>query len=93
MYCFNQYFFFKSNNKKKCKLLDKFPKEAGEKDPSDRIIPFIPGKIIFGRSAIKTVALDRLYPLNAYCKVSNNYLQKLKKTLLIIVYLFKIETN
>ena len=27
------------------KLLDKFPVEGGDWDPSERIIPFLPGKI------------------------------------------------
>ncbi|XP_021374579.1 SH3 and PX domain-containing protein 2A-like isoform X2 [Mizuhopecten yessoensis] len=33
-----------------------------------RIIPFLPGKIYFGRSHIRDVALKRLQPINDYCK-------------------------
>lgn len=54
----------------KCKLLNKFENEAGIRNPTDRILPFLPGKIIFGRSHVKSVALDRLHPINIYCKVS-----------------------
>ncbi|XP_060084602.1 SH3 and PX domain-containing protein 2A-like isoform X2 [Ylistrum balloti] len=49
-------------------LLDKFPLEAGLLDPMKRIIPFLPGKIYFGRSHIRDVALKRLKPINDYCK-------------------------
>ncbi|XP_050398770.1 SH3 and PX domain-containing protein 2B [Patella vulgata] len=49
-------------------LLDKFPIEAGSVDPEARIIPFIPGKIIFGRSHIRDVAVKRLGPIDEYCK-------------------------
>lgn len=49
-------------------LLDKFPIEAGLLDPMKRIIPFLPGKIYFGRSHIRDVALKRLQPINDYCK-------------------------
>ncbi|ESO90285.1 hypothetical protein LOTGIDRAFT_82338, partial [Lottia gigantea] len=49
-------------------LLDKFPIEGGSIDPESRIIPFLPGKIIFGRSHIRDVAVKRLGPINDYCK-------------------------
>ncbi|XP_033756490.1 SH3 and PX domain-containing protein 2A-like isoform X2 [Pecten maximus] len=49
-------------------LLDKFPLEAGLLDPLKRIIPFLPGKIYFGRSHIRDVALKRLQPIDEYCK-------------------------
>lgn len=51
-----------------CKLIDRFQDEAGANDPSNRILPFLPGKIIFGRSHVKSVALDRLHPIGIYCK-------------------------
>lgn len=51
-----------------CKLIDTFKKDAGVYNPNDRILPFLPGKIIFGRSHIKSVALDRLHPIGIYCK-------------------------
>ena len=71
--------------------MNKFEEEAGIKNPSNRVIPFlpgrficlfknnyeiihkkstVPGKIIFRRSAVRTVALDRLHPINIYCKVN-----------------------
>uniref|UniRef100_A0A671K2Q0 SH3 and PX domain-containing protein 2B-like n=1 Tax=Sinocyclocheilus anshuiensis TaxID=1608454 RepID=A0A671K2Q0_9TELE len=47
-------------------LLDKFPVEGGQKDPKRRIIPFLPGKILFRRSHIRDVAMKRLKPINEY---------------------------
>ena len=38
-------------------------------NPNDRTLPFLPGKILFGRSHIKSVALERLDAINVYCKV------------------------
>ncbi|XP_043925041.1 SH3 and PX domain-containing protein 2B isoform X2 [Protopterus annectens] len=49
-------------------LLDKFPMEGGQKDPKQRIIPFLPGKILFRRSHIRDVAVKRLIPIDEYCK-------------------------
>ncbi|XP_061607359.1 SH3 and PX domain-containing protein 2B isoform X2 [Phyllopteryx taeniolatus] len=49
-------------------LLDKFPVEGGQKDPKRRIIPFLPGKILFRRSHIRDVAMKRLRPINEYCR-------------------------
>ncbi|XP_053548412.1 SH3 and PX domain-containing protein 2A isoform X2 [Bombina bombina] len=49
-------------------VLDKFPLEAGQKDPKKRIIPFLPGKILFRRSHIRDVAVRRLKPIDEYCR-------------------------
>ncbi|XP_077311386.1 SH3 and PX domain-containing protein 2A isoform X2 [Lithobates pipiens] len=49
-------------------VLDKFPSEAGQKDPKQRIIPFLPGKILFRRSHIRDVAVKRLKPIDEYCR-------------------------
>ncbi|XP_059177326.1 SH3 and PX domain-containing protein 2A-like [Physella acuta] len=49
-------------------LLDKYPIEGGLVDPAKRVIPFLPGKIFFGRSQIKDVAMKRLKEINLYCK-------------------------
>nr|XP_028586201.1 SH3 and PX domain-containing protein 2A isoform X4 [Podarcis muralis] len=49
-------------------LLDKFPIEGGQKDPKKRIIPFLPGKILFRRSHIRDVAVKRLRPIDDYCR-------------------------
>ncbi len=54
-----------------CKLFEHFKVESGHYDPTKRIIPFLPGKILFGRSHVKSVALDRLHPIGVYCKVKN----------------------
>ncbi|NWR04501.1 SPD2B protein, partial [Paradoxornis webbianus] len=45
-------------------MLDKFPMEGGQKDPKQRIIPFLPGKILFRRSHIRDVAVKRLIPID-----------------------------
>ncbi|KFP19789.1 SH3 and PX domain-containing protein 2A, partial [Egretta garzetta] len=50
-------------------LLDKFPIEGGQKDPKQRIIPFLPGKILFRRSHVRDVAVKRLKPIDEYCRV------------------------
>ncbi|KAG8519483.1 SH3 and PX domain-containing protein 2B [Galemys pyrenaicus] len=59
------------NSHDRCKvmqMLDKFPMEGGQKDPKQRIIPFLPGKILFRRSHIRDVAVKRLIPIDEYCK-------------------------
>lgn len=50
------------------KLLEEFPDEGGVRDPTKRILPFLPGKIIFGRSHVRDVALRRKEPISDYCK-------------------------
>lgn len=50
------------------RLLDQFPIEGGTIAPEKRIIPFLPGKIFFGRSHVKDVAMKRLDDIKAYCK-------------------------
>ncbi|MEQ2195995.1 SH3 and PX domain-containing protein 2A [Xenoophorus captivus] len=50
-------------------LLDKFPIEGGQKDPKKRIIPFLPGKILFRRSHVRDVAMKRLRFIDDYCRV------------------------
>ncbi|XP_047458747.1 SH3 and PX domain-containing protein 2A isoform X2 [Mugil cephalus] len=50
------------------RILDKFPIEGGQKDPKKRIIPFLPGKVLFRRSHIRDVAVRRLKHLDNYCK-------------------------
>ncbi|MGH0132953.1 UNVERIFIED_CONTAM: hypothetical protein FKN15_051171 [Acipenser sinensis] len=49
-------------------ILDKFPIEGGQKDPKQRIIPFLPGKILFRRSHVRDVAIKRLKPIEEYCR-------------------------
>ena len=56
----------------KIALLESFPKEGGLRDPSERIIPFLPGKILFGRSHVKEVALKRKGLIDEYCNVCIN---------------------
>ncbi|CAB4000115.1 SH3 and PX domain-containing 2A-like [Paramuricea clavata] len=50
------------------RLFEEFPDEGGVKDPSLRSLPFLPGKIIFGRSNIRDVAEKRKEPINEYCQ-------------------------
>ncbi|XP_026856064.2 SH3 and PX domain-containing protein 2A isoform X2 [Electrophorus electricus] len=50
------------------KLLDLFPVEGGQRDPKQRLIPFLPGKVHFGRSQIRDVANRRLKQLDNYCQ-------------------------
>lgn len=49
-------------------ILDKFPIEGGQKDPKQRIIPFLPGKVLFRRSHVRDVAMKRLRHLDDYCR-------------------------
>jgi hypothetical protein len=63
-----------------CGLLERFPEEAGAKDPVDRIIPFLPGKKLLGRSQVRSVAEKRRDKLNDYCKVCQLYPQFLWET-------------
>nr|XP_039263335.1 SH3 and PX domain-containing protein 2B-like [Styela clava] len=48
-------------------LLELFPVEAGQRDPRQRQIPFLPGKLLFRRSNTREVALKRLRPIAEYC--------------------------
>ncbi|XP_065184888.1 SH3 and PX domain-containing protein 2B-like isoform X1 [Sycon ciliatum] len=50
------------------RILELFPEEGGEDDPTQRMIPFLPGKIIFGRSHVRNVAMKRLTDIDEYCK-------------------------
>ena len=43
---------------RQCGLLEKFPEEAGAKDPSDRIIPFLPGLYV---TYLGSVCMSCLY--------------------------------
>ncbi|XP_036402441.1 SH3 and PX domain-containing protein 2A-like isoform X1 [Megalops cyprinoides] len=49
-------------------ILDKFPIEGGQKDPKQRIIPFLPGKVLFRRSHVRDVAMKRLRHIDDYCR-------------------------
>lgn len=53
-------------------LLEKFPVESGQLDPNQRVIPFLPGKIYFGRSQVRDVAVKRLSHIDDYCKALIN---------------------
>ena len=48
-----------------CKLLDRYPEEAGTAKGSSRTLPYLPGKQIFRRNT-KSLALERLPTLNQY---------------------------
>ncbi|XP_042159601.1 SH3 and PX domain-containing protein 2A-like isoform X2 [Oncorhynchus tshawytscha] len=52
-------------------ILDKFPIEGGQKDPKKRIIPFLPGKILFRRSHVRDVAMKRLRFIDDYCRLQS----------------------
>lgn len=49
--------------------MDKFPTEGGAKNPSHRIIPFLPGKVFFLSEA---KAKKRIPMIDEYCKVWGN---------------------
>lgn len=53
-------------------LLEKFPVESGQLDPNQRVIPFLPGKIYFGHSQVRDVAVKRLSHIDDYCKALIN---------------------
>uniref|UniRef100_A0A3P9N3N8 SH3 and PX domain-containing protein 2A n=1 Tax=Poecilia reticulata TaxID=8081 RepID=A0A3P9N3N8_POERE len=59
---------FLSSVSQQMQLLDKFPIEGGQKDPKKRIIPFLPGKILFRRSHVRDVAMKRLRFIDDYCR-------------------------
>jgi neutrophil factor 4 len=49
------------------RLLDqRFPVEAGELNPKERILPTLPGKLYLSRSAVREVTDKRLPLLNSY---------------------------
>ncbi|CAF3366957.1 unnamed protein product [Rotaria sp. Silwood1] len=53
-----------------CKLLDLFAEKPLESNNGTQIgrIPYLPGKIILGRSQIRQIALERKQTLNEYCQ-------------------------
>ncbi|CAF2396903.1 unnamed protein product [Rotaria sp. Silwood2] len=53
-----------------CKLLDLFAETPLESNNNTQIrrIPYLPGKIILGRSQIRQIALERKQTLNEYCQ-------------------------
>ena len=51
------------------KLEERFPVDAGYFNYGQRTLPELPGKILFGRSAVRNVAEQRLPQLNEYLKV------------------------
>ena len=51
-------------------LLENFPSEGGQKDPTKRIIPFLPGKNFFARNHSRDVTLKRLQNITEYCEVN-----------------------
>lgn len=51
------------------KLEERFPVDAGYFNYGQRTLPEMPGKILFGRSAVRNVAEQRLPQLNEYLKV------------------------
>eukprot|EP01137_Pigoraptor_chileana_P017553 Opistho-2@75795 len=54
------------------KLLDSFPLEAGKTSVSDRVIPYLPGRQIFRRTATRHVAEERFTEMVAYCNELRN---------------------
>ena len=54
------------------KLEERFPVDAGYFNYGQRTLPEMPGKILFGRSAVRNVAEQRLPQLNEYLKVSQH---------------------
>jgi len=55
------------------KLIENFPLESGQNNPNQRILPTIPGKVLFGRSQTHEVAEQRLPELNVYIKVNLSF--------------------
>ena len=51
------------------KLEERFPVDAGYFNYGQRTLPEVPAKILFGRSAVRNVAEQRLPQLNEYLKV------------------------
>ena len=53
------------------RLEDRFPVDAGYFNKEERTLPELPKKIIFGRSAVRNVAEQRLPILDTYMRVSS----------------------
>ena len=56
------------------KLEERFPVDAGYFNYGQRTLPELPGKILFGRSAVRNVAEQRLPQLDEYLKVRRHML-------------------
>ncbi|XP_052828715.1 SH3 and PX domain-containing protein 2A isoform X2 [Octopus bimaculoides] len=50
-------------------LLELFPQDNNVISTEEQTLPVLPGKIFFGRSHVRDVALKRLTPLDNYCKL------------------------
>ncbi|XP_065648541.1 SH3 and PX domain-containing protein 2A isoform X3 [Hydra vulgaris] len=65
-------------------LSEAFPVESGEVHPSQRIIPLLPGKILFGRSEVKNVANKRKDLLTEYLQDLVSLPEKISRSSFVI---------
>eukprot|EP00049_Salpingoeca_infusionum_P019404 m.361716 g.361716 ORF g.361716 m.361716 type:complete len:691 (+) comp19841_c0_seq1:154-2226(+) len=69
-------------------ILDRFPIEAGSSmDGPERVIPFLPGKKMFGRSHTHKVAQSRAKPLEEYLKALIELPKKISQCDLVMDFL------
>lgn len=67
-----------------CALLERFPEEAGARDPASRMIPFLPGKKLLGRSHTRSVAEKRKDKIDDYCRALIRLPPKISDDLFVI---------
>lgn len=68
-------------------LIDAYPEEAGVNNPNARILPFLPGKVLFGRSNVREVALKRKDGLNEYLQKLVKLPEKVSQCNLVLEFL------
>jgi len=68
-------------------LIDSYPTEAGVHNPTARVIPFLPGKVLFGRSNVREVALKRKDALNEYLEKLVKLPAKISQCKLVLDFL------
>ncbi|XP_064407065.1 neutrophil cytosol factor 4-like [Halichondria panicea] len=67
-------------------LEKRFPIEAGFIKAKERILPDLPGKVIFGRSAVKDLAEKRLPALNSYLKKLMSLSDKIRYDSIVLAF-------
>lgn len=74
-------------------MIDAYPQESGVNNPAERILPFIPGKILFGRSNVREVALKRKDLISEYLEKLIELPEKIARCELVLDFLEATEED
>ncbi|CAF0786357.1 unnamed protein product [Adineta steineri] len=78
-----------------CKLLDFFAETPMQSNSDKQLhqIPFLPGKIILGRSQIRQIALERKQMLDEYCQTLISLPQHISRSCPILEFFHPLSTD